>query len=118
MSNAMVRVSGGLSMLPTLLGQGLARIPTGGKIRAGIKTLTAKAAAIPAAVDIYERGLAAGDSFVQVEQALLAALLQFLPKNISRIPPVKQCYWKEPCLRHQTLAEIAIPASTMHAKGV
>lgn len=86
MSNAMVRVSGGPSMPPTLLGQGIARIPTGGKIRAGIKALTAKAAAVPAAVDIYERGLAAGDSFVQVEQALLAALPQLkaplVPKNV------------------------------------
>lgn len=86
MSNAVVRVIGGLAMPPTVLGQGLARIPTGGKIRAGIKALTSKAAAIPEAVEIYERGLAAGDSFVQVEQALLAALphlkAPLAPKNV------------------------------------
>jgi len=86
MANAVVRVSGGAVMPPTVLGQGPARIPTGGKIRAGIKALTAKAAAVPEAVDIYERGLAAGDSFVQVEQALMAALPQLksplVPKNV------------------------------------
>ena len=35
---------GGATAAPTLLGQGPARIPTGGKIRAGIKVLTKKAA--------------------------------------------------------------------------
>ena len=40
---------GGSIAAPTLLGQGPARIPTGGKIRAGIKVLTRKAAEQPKA---------------------------------------------------------------------
>ena len=40
---------GGTTAAPTLLGQGPARIPTGGKIRAGIKVLTKKAADRPTA---------------------------------------------------------------------
>ncbi|WP_114973467.1 hypothetical protein [Rhodoferax ferrireducens] len=87
MSNAVFKVHGSQAELPTVLGQGPARIPTGGKIRAGIKVLTAKAAAHPDARAIYERGLAAGESFVQIEQALAAALPQLktplTPKNVS-----------------------------------
>ncbi|MDO8777036.1 MAG: hypothetical protein Q7K57_51680, partial [Burkholderiaceae bacterium] len=87
MSNVMVKVNGSQAKLPTVLGQGPARIPTGGKIRAGIKVLTAKAAAHPDACAIYERGMVAGDSFVQIEQALAAALPQLktplVPKNVS-----------------------------------
>lgn len=87
MSNAVIKVNGGQARLPTVLGQGLARIPTGGKIRAGIKVLTAKAAASPDARAIYERGMAAGDSFDQIEQALATALPQLksplVPKNVS-----------------------------------
>lgn len=87
MSNAVVKVNGSQAMLPTVLGQGPARISTGGKIRAGIKVLTAKAAAHPDARAIYERGMAAGESFLQIEQALAAALPQLktplVPKNVS-----------------------------------
>ncbi len=87
MSNAEVKVIGSRAALPTVLGQGPARIPTGGKIRAGIKVLTAKAAAHPDARAIYERGMAASDSFVQIEQALMAALPQLksplVPKNVA-----------------------------------
>ena len=87
MSNVVVKVHGSRAALPTVLGQGPTRIPTGGKIRAGIKVLTAKAAAHPDARAIYERGLVAGDSFIQIEQALAAALPQLktplIPKNVS-----------------------------------
>lgn len=87
MSNAVIKVNGSQATLPTVLGQGPARIPTGGKIRAGIKVLTVKAAANPRAQAIYERGMAAGDSFVQIEQALAAALPQLasplVPKNVA-----------------------------------
>jgi hypothetical protein len=38
---------GGSIAAPTILGQGPVRIPTGGKIRAGIKVLTRKAAEQP-----------------------------------------------------------------------
>jgi hypothetical protein len=57
----------------TVLGQGAARIPTAGKIRAGIKVLTHKAAALPKARELYEQGVAAGHSFDQIEQAIAAA---------------------------------------------
>lgn len=86
MSNAMVKVNGSHSVLPSVLGRGPARIPTGGKIRAGIKVLTRKAAEHPEACAIYERGLAAGDSFVQIEKALAEALPRLktplVPKNV------------------------------------
>lgn len=86
MSNAMVKVNGSHSVLPTVLGRGPVRIPTGGKIRAGIKVLTRKAAEHPEACAIYERGLAAGDSFVQIEKALAEALPRLktplVPKNV------------------------------------
>ncbi len=87
MSNAVVHVNGSQAVLPTVLGLGPARIPVGGKIRAGIKVLTAKAADHPDALAIYERGLAAGDSFVQIERALAQALPQLktplVPKNVA-----------------------------------
>ena len=47
----------------TVLGGGPARIPTGGKIRAGIKVLTKRAAELPLAREIYIEGVAAGQSF-------------------------------------------------------
>ena len=40
MANAIVTVHGGLDPSPTILGRGPVRIPTAGKIRAGIKVLT------------------------------------------------------------------------------
>ena len=52
MTNAVVTVNGAQA-LPTLLGQGVTRIPAGGKIRAGIKVLTKKAAEHPKAKEIY-----------------------------------------------------------------
>ena len=58
----------------TVLGQGPARIPTGGNIRAGTKTLSRTAAENPQARAIYERGVAAGQSFDQIEQALATVL--------------------------------------------
>ncbi|MBE0550546.1 MAG: hypothetical protein IH627_23365 [Rubrivivax sp.] len=70
----------------TVLGQGPARIPTGGKIRAGTKTLSRTAAENPQARAIYEQGVAAGQSFDEIEQALVAALPRIktplVPKNV------------------------------------
>ena len=70
----------------SLLGQGPARIPTAGKIRAGIQVLTRKAAEHPLARDIYAQGVSDGHSFGQIEQSLLAALPQLkaplAPKNV------------------------------------
>jgi hypothetical protein len=71
---------------PTLLGQGPARIPTGGKIRAGIKVLTKKAAGEPKAKAIYDQGVAAGQSFEQIERAIAEALpnlkTPLVPRNV------------------------------------
>lgn len=73
-----VTVQGGSAALPTLLGQGPARIPTGGKIRAGIKVLTRKAAEQPQAQSLYDEGVEAGQSFDQIERAIVGALPHLL----------------------------------------
>ncbi|HYN61978.1 MAG TPA: hypothetical protein VET87_20950 [Rubrivivax sp.] len=77
---------GGSIAAPTLLGHGPARIPTGGKIRAGIKVLTRKAAAQPQAQAIYEQGVATGQSFEQIERTLAEALpdlkTPLVPRNV------------------------------------
>jgi hypothetical protein len=67
MTNAIVTINGNHS---TVLGQGQMRIPTGGKIRAGIKVLTKKAAENPQAKDIYERGVSENNSFEEIERAI------------------------------------------------
>ena len=76
--------SGGIT--PTLLGQSPARIPTGGKIRAGIKVLTKKAAEQPKAKAIYDQGVAAGQSFEQIERAITEVLpalkTPLIPRNV------------------------------------
>jgi hypothetical protein len=54
-AHPVIAVQGGATAAPTLLGQGPARIPTGGKIRAGIKVLTKKAAGEPKAKAIYDQ---------------------------------------------------------------
>jgi hypothetical protein len=80
-----VTVQGGSAALPTLLGQGPARIPTGGKIRAGIKVLTRKAAQ-PQAQRLYDEGVEAGQSFDQIERAIVGAMPQLksplIPRNV------------------------------------
>ncbi len=86
MTNAIITVQGGPVALPTLLGQGAARIPTGGKIRPGIMVLTKKAAEVPGAKEIYQQGVADGHSFEQIERALKDALPQLkvplVPRNV------------------------------------
>ena len=80
-----IAIQGG-GITPTLLGQSPARIPTGGKIRAGIKVLTKKAAEQPKAKAIYDQGVAAGQSFEQIERALAEALpnlkTPLVPRNV------------------------------------
>ncbi|MCU6435243.1 hypothetical protein LPB67_15820 [Undibacterium sp. Jales W-56] len=87
MANAMVSLNGSGSALPTLLGNGPARIATGGKIRAGIKVLTKKAAENQQAKEIYDQGVAAGHSFEQIEKILGEALPNLksplVPKNVA-----------------------------------
>ena len=77
---------GGAIAAPTLLGQGPTRIATGGKIRAGIKVLTRRAAERPQAQAIYDQGVAAGQSFEQIERAISEALpdlkTPLVPRNV------------------------------------
>jgi hypothetical protein len=76
----------GAGIAPTLLGQSPARIPTDGKIRAGIKVLTKKAAEQPKAKAIYDQGVAAGQSFEQIERAITEVLpalkTPLIPRNV------------------------------------
>ena len=81
-----IALHGGPSVAPTLLGQGAPRLPTGGKIRAGIKVLTRRAAEVPRAQAIYEQGVAQGHSFEQIERALADACpdlkTPLVPRNV------------------------------------
>ena len=69
-----------------MLGQSALRLPVGGKIRAGIKVLTRQAAALPQAKALYDEGVAAGQSFDEIEQAIVAALPTLkhplVPRNV------------------------------------
>ena len=70
----------------TLLGQTLPRIPVGGRIRAGIKVLTKRAAEHALANQIYEQGVAKGLSFEAIERELSLTLPELknplTPKNV------------------------------------
>jgi len=83
---SVVAATGGPLAVPALLGHGPARIPVGGKIRAGIKVLTRKAAEQPQAQVIYDQGVAAGQSFDQIERAIAEALpnlkAPLVPRNV------------------------------------
>ncbi|MET3135198.1 hypothetical protein AAKU55_005506 [Oxalobacteraceae bacterium GrIS 1.11] len=87
MTNTILAINGSGAVPPTLLGQGPARIATGGKIRAGIKVLTKKAAENPQAQEIYDRGVAAGQSFEQIERSIGEALpnlkTPLVPRNVA-----------------------------------
>lgn len=86
MANAIVTVHGGTDPSPTILGRGPVRIPTAGKIRAGIKVLTRKAAQHPKARAIYEKGLVEGLAFDDIERAILEAVPELkdplVPRNV------------------------------------
>ena len=82
-----VTVHGGPPSPPSLLGQGTARLPTAGKIRAGIKVLARRAAQFPQAQAIYEQGLAQGRSFDQIERALNEALPDIGPPLVPHNVP-------------------------------
>ena len=83
MANAIMTIHGGPVVPATVLGQGASRIPTAGKIRAGIKVLSRTASEQPRAREIYDQGVAAGESFEQIEKALADAL----PKLKTRCLP-------------------------------
>lgn len=88
LSNAhpIVTLNGKPAVTPTVLGHGPARIPIGGKIRAGIKVLTRRAADEPLARQIYDQGVASGQSFDQIERAITEALPKLkaplVPRNV------------------------------------
>ena len=67
MANAIVTIHGGPLAPATLLGPSAARIRTAGKIRAGIKVLSRAASEQPRARQIYDQGVAAGESFEHAE---------------------------------------------------
>jgi hypothetical protein len=81
-----VALHGGPATTATVLGQSAARIPTAGKIRAGIKVLSKRAAGEPRACEIYERGVCDGQSFDRIEQLLAEALPALknplVPRNV------------------------------------
>lgn len=87
-SNArpIVPVNGNAAVAPTVLGNAPVRIPTGGRIRAGIKVLTPCAAEQPLARAIYDEGVAAGHTFEQIERRLAEALpgleAPLTPRNV------------------------------------
>jgi len=104
MSSSIVNIRSSDAVLATVLGQGPARIPTGGKIRAGTKTLSRTAAENPQARAIYEQGVAAGQSFDQIEQTLVAAL-----------PRIKNVPWFT--VRGQDFAHAEIAQQILGAYG-
>jgi hypothetical protein len=71
----------------TLLGQRQPRIPTAGKIRAGIKVLTKAAASNPRVKAIYEEGLGSKATFEEIEKKIAEAFPNIekplIPKNVA-----------------------------------
>lgn len=57
---------------PTLLGRSAPRVPIGGRIRAGIKVLTRKAAEVALARRLYDEGVAQGLGFEAIEREIEA----------------------------------------------
>jgi len=85
--------------MPTVLGQRSVRIPTAGKIRAGIKVLTRKASEHAQARAIYEEGVEAGRSFEDIERAIVAKIPDLphplVPKNVPYFT-VRPCDFPNP----------------------
>jgi hypothetical protein len=79
-------VQGGVHAAPTLLGRAAPRIPVAGRIRAGIKVLTRRAAENERARAIYERGASQGKSFDTIEREIADAVPDLknplTPKNV------------------------------------
>lgn len=74
MADAILTIQGGPEASPTILGRGPVRFPTAGKIRAGIKVLTKKAAQHDRAQSIYDKGVGDGLSFDEIERAITEAV--------------------------------------------
>jgi hypothetical protein len=79
-------VQGGALAVPTLLGRTAPRIPVAGRIRAGIKVLTRRAAENERVRAIYERGVEQGKSFDTIEREIADAAPDLknplAPKNV------------------------------------
>lgn len=71
----------------TLLGQREPRIPTAGKIRAGIKVLTKKAASNPQVKALYDDGVVSNATFEEIERKIIEAFpgieKPLVPKNVA-----------------------------------
>jgi len=71
----------------TLLGQREPRIPTAGKIRAGIKVLTKKAASNPQVKALYDDGVISNSTFEEIERKIVEAFpgieKPLVPKNVA-----------------------------------
>jgi hypothetical protein len=71
----------------TLLGQREPRIPTAGKIRAGIKVLTRKAASNPKVKALYDDGVISNATFEEIERKIIEAFpgieKPLIPKNVA-----------------------------------
>lgn len=75
MTDMIVRSSSGLAVNngPSVLGEQQARIPVGGKVRPGIKVLTSKTKngqQGKKAQDLYDRGVAAGAKWAEIEKRI------------------------------------------------
>ncbi len=79
-------VQGGTLAVPSLLGRSAPRIPVAGRIRAGIKVLTRRAAENERVRAIYERGVEQGRSFDSIEREIAEAAPDLknplTPKNV------------------------------------
>ncbi|GAB2856123.1 hypothetical protein GCM10027277_25910 [Pseudoduganella ginsengisoli] len=91
----------------TILGRQQMRIPTAGKIRAGIKVLTKAAAANPAIKALYDDGLAHNATFEQIEQKIAERFpdvkTPLAPKNVAWFT-VRPNDFPNPALAGQILA--------------
>lgn len=84
--NELQRVTGNEAAVPTLIGQAPMRFAIGGRIRAGIKVLTAAATRETAAQAIYDAGIEAGKSFddiaAEITNATPGLRHPLVPKNV------------------------------------
>lgn len=91
----------------TLLGQRAPRIPTAGKIRAGIKVLTKKAASDPRVKALYDNGVVSNATFEEIERKIIEAFpgieKPLVPKNVAWFT-VRPNDFPNPAIADQILA--------------
>ena len=91
----------------TLLGQREPRIPTAGKIRAGIKVLTKKAASNPQVKALYDDGVDNNATFEEIERKIIEAFpgieKPLVPKNVAWFT-VRPSDFPNPALADQILS--------------